>query len=114
MAMKSPMTGENRPLSEIYKVAGDDWADKVAAASMLEDTITVKRSQRQLKLIEDNPGMAINKSELLAKADGYNDVYEAVEARKAANKARVYLDSIKMRHSECMNEEANHRAEARL
>lgn len=108
------MTGDNRPLSQIYKEAGDEWADLTAAASLLEDTITVKRSQKQLKLIEDNPGMAINKSELLAKADGYNDVFESVQARKAANKARVYLDSIKMRHSEEMNHEANHRAESRL
>ena len=107
------MNKDNRPLSEIYKEVGDDWADLNAAATILEDTITIKRAQRQLAIGSELP---VNKTELIVKAmpESKNDVVEAAEARKAANKKKVYLDSIKMRHSEEMNLEANHRAEARL
>jgi hypothetical protein len=106
------VTGENRPISEIYRDAGDDWTDKNAAAQILEDTITLRRAERQLALGE----MAVNKSELIVKAsqESRDDVAEAIEARRVANKAKVVMEYWKMRYGEWQSEQANSRVEAKL
>lgn len=106
------MTGENRPLSEIWKEAADDWVDKDAAARLREETKSLRFSQR----CQAQGDIPVNRAEQNVKAspDWYEEVLLDVSARTAANKARVLMESIKMRHSEHMNDEANHRAEARL
>lgn len=103
---------ENRPLSEIWKEAADDWVDKDAAARIREDT----KSLRFAKRCQQMGDIPVNRAEQLVKADQdwYEEVLMDVNARTEANKAKVLMESIKMRHSEHMNEEANHRAEARL
>ena len=106
------MPEDNRPLSEIYKEAGDDWVEKDAIARMREDTKSLRFAQRCQALGE----MPVNRAEQTVKADPdwYKEVIEDVTSRTAANKSRVYLESVKMRSSEEMSENANHRAEMRI
>lgn len=103
---------DNRPWSEIFKQAADDWADKEAAAQLLEDTKSAVMAQRQAELGD----IPVNKAEQTVKASvgWYNHVEKVVEARKAANMAKVNLEYIRMKFTEWNNTEANHRAEARL
>jgi len=103
---------DNRPWSEIYAEAGDDWADKEAAASLLEDC----KSAYMAELCIGQGDIPVNRAEMNVKASRKWREYieNMVEARKQANKARVYLESIKMRAMEQHSKEATFRAEARL
>lgn len=100
------------PLSQIWKEAADDWVDKDAAARLLEETKSLRFAQR-CAMLGDIP---VNRAEQAVKADRgwYEEVVKTVDSRTEANKAKVLMESIKMRHSEHMNDEANHRTEARL
>jgi hypothetical protein len=102
----------DRPLSEVYKEAGDDWVEKDAIARLREETKSLRFAQR-CQTLGDIP---VNRAEQTIKGstDWYEEVIQDVGARTAANKAKVYMESVKMRHSEHMNDEANHRAESRL
>lgn len=102
----------NRPWSEIFKEAADDWVDKEAAAQLLEDTKSAIMAQKQATLGD----IPVNKAEQIVKAskDWSNHLSQIVEARKEANRAKVNVEYIRMKFTEWNNEEANHRAEARL
>lgn len=102
----------NRPLSEVFREAADEWVDLDAAARLREETKSLRFSQRCMALGE----MAVNKAEQLTKAsnDWHEEVLMDVEARTKANKARVYMESVKMRFQEWQSQEANARIEAKL
>jgi hypothetical protein len=106
------MISNDPPLSEVWKEAADDWVDKDAAARMLEETKTLRFAQKTAALGD----IPVNRAEQTIKAsrDWMEEVKSIVDARTVANKAKVYAESVKMRHSEHMNKDANHRAESRL
>ncbi len=106
------MEGENRPWSEIYWEAAQEWVDKEAAASLLEGSKSAVMAQEQAKLGD----IPVNRAEQVVKSGSFwaGHVKKIVEARKEANLAKVKLEYIKMRHMEHQSEEANHRAGARL
>lgn len=103
---------ENRPWSEIFKEAADDWVDKEAAAQLLEDTKSSIMAQKQAALGD----IAVNRAEQIVKAsdDWMVHINKIIEARRVANAAKVNLEYIRMKFTEWNNAEANHRAEARL
>lgn len=103
---------ENRPWSEIFREAADDWCDKEAAAQLLEDTKSSIMAQNQAMLGD----VAVNRAEQIVKAqpEWVEHITKIVEARKVANMAKMNLEYIRMKFTEWNNEEANHRAEARL
>jgi hypothetical protein len=102
----------DKPISQEWKEAADDWVDKDAAARLLEETKSLRFAQECAALGE----MPVNRAEQTVKANPQwmDEVTRIVQARTVANKAGVLKESIKMRHSEHMNDEANHRAESRL
>lgn len=106
------MISNDPPLSEVWKEAADDWVDKDGAARMLEETKTLRFAQKTAALGD----IPVNRAEQTVKAskDWWDEVVNIVNSRTEANKAKVYAESVKMRHSEHMNEDANHRAESRL
>ncbi len=95
-----------------YRRLGEDWADKEAAAQLLEDTKSAVMAQRQAALGD----MPVNRAEQVVKAssDWYEHVTKIVEARKAANLAKVQLEAIKIQYNEWNNAEANARTEKRM
>lgn len=106
----------NLPWSEQYRLAGEDWAEKEAAASLLEDTKSAVMAQRQAELLAMDAKMAVNRSEQIVKAspEWTQYVEETVGARKAANLAKVKMEFMKMRFQEHQSHEATARAESRL
>lgn len=98
--------------SDIYEAAGNDWADKEAAAQLLEDC----KSATLAQWCAEQGDVPVNRAEQAVKSSRrWRDyVEQTVEARKQANKAKVRLDSIKMRAMEQHAKEANYRAESRL
>jgi len=103
---------DNRPLSQIYAEAGADWVEKDAVARLLEETKSLRFAQRCQQLGD----IPVNRAEQIVKADPswYDEVTKMVHARTDANKARVYMETVKMRHSEHISTEANYRTEAKL
>ena len=103
--------GDNRPWSEQYRLAGEVWADKEAAAQMYEDTKSSILSQRCKELGD----IAVNRAEQEVKSSPFwrEHVRKIVEARKEANKARIELDYIRMKFYEWQSQQANSRAELR-
>lgn len=103
---------DNRPFSELYAEAGEDWADKEAAAQLLEDC----KSATMAQWCTEQGDIAVNKAEQLVKSSARWRSYidDAVEARRVANRAKVRLESIKMRAMEWQAKEANHRIEMKL
>ena len=120
---------DNRPWSDIYREAGMDWADKEAAAQLLEECRSAVLSQWMVEEMGNyvvpvtksgSPSaraeMAIGKAEALVKASSrwreYNE--KMIAARTDANKAKVRLESIRMRAMEQQAKDATARAEMRI
>lgn len=103
---------DNRPFSQIYLEAAEEWADLEAAADLLENMKSVSMAQH-CKQLGDIP---VNRAEQMVKASAeWQEYIEATnEARKKANLAKVRLEAIRMQYSEWQNSQANQRAEMRL
>jgi hypothetical protein len=106
------MPEDKRPWSEQYQIAGEDWAEKEAAASLLEDCKSAVMAQWQATLGD----IPVNKAEQTVKASPEWTEYieRTVEARRLANIAKVNMEAMKMKFNEWQNTEANNRTEARL
>jgi len=102
----------NAPLSEQFRRAADIWVDAEAAASLLEDTKSAFLSQQ----MQQHAALAVNRAEQIVKSSrAWTDYVEKmVQARKAANRAKVQLEYLRMKFNEWQSEEANKRVEARL
>lgn len=103
---------DNRPWSEQIYEAHTEWVDLDSAARMYEETKTIVFAQK-CQSLGDIP---VNRAEQTIKAtrEWYDWVANMVTARTQANKARAKLEFLRTKKDEYMNEEANHRAEARL
>lgn len=103
---------DDAPFSELYRLAGEKWADLEATAQLLEDTKSATMAQWQVELGD----IPVNRSEQTVKASArwYDHVASIVEARRDANKAKVYLESVKMRAMEVHAMEANQRTELKI
>ena len=99
----------NQPFSEQYRLVAKDWVDKDAAARMLEETKTAVLAQ--MKSAQGD--MPESKSERLVKAsDEWADfLRKMVDARTAANMARVKMKYIDMKYFEHQAANATARAE---
>ena len=93
---------------------GSDWADKEAAANLLEETRKSIRAKLVLKYL---PGAkAINKAEAMAEADAeyMKHIADMVDARRQATRARVKYDSYKIQIELIRSSESTRRAELTL
>lgn len=97
--------------SEEYRIAGLDWADKEAAAQMLEDSKSAVLAQKCAELGD----IPVNRAEQTVKASSFWAEYikKAVAARQEANVARVEMEYRRMRFNQRQSQEANARAEMR-
>lgn len=100
------------PVSEQYRLAARDWVDMDAAARMLEEGKSAYIAQ-QIDKLGDMPHAKADRQVRASKA--YADyIKNMVNAKTAANRQRVELDYLKMRHMERVSEEANARSERKL
>jgi hypothetical protein len=106
------MDGDNRSWADKYRNLGEIWVDLEAAAQLLEDMKSVVMAQRQAGMGD----MAVNKAEQAVKASPFWETYvnNIVEARKAANLAKVQLEALKMDFTVWNSEQANERAEFKM
>ena len=100
------------PVSEQYRLAARDWVDMDAAARMLEEGKTTYLAQQKAKL-GDIPD---SKAERTVKSsqEWADYIKKMVNTKTAANRQKVELDYLRMRHMERTSEEANARSERKL
>lgn len=105
--------GDNRPHSEVYREAAEDWCDKDAAARMLEECKTAFLEKRKNDLDPDLPDS--HRERIIKASEEWRDyLVKMVRARTAANKAKINLEYVEMKGWEQRSTEANRRAEMRL
>lgn len=104
--------GSSTSWSDRYREAGEDWADKEAAASLLEDSKSAVMAQWQTELGD----IPVNRAEQTIKASAKWREYvtDTVEARRQANLAKIRLEAIRMKSMEYQGKEANQRTELRI
>lgn len=98
--------------AEQYRLLGEDWVDKDAAASLLEETKTTFLNRRK----SDLGDIADNKAERIVKSSPEWEDYvtKMVEARRIANLAKIHLEVVRMRYFKEQGENANARTEMRM
>lgn len=100
------------PISEQYRLAAMDWVAMDAASRMLEEGKTTYLAQQKARLGD----MPDSKAEKLVKSspEWADYIKKMVNAKTAANRQKVELDFLRMRHMERTSEEANARSERKL
>jgi hypothetical protein len=108
--------GHNGTLADKYSMVGSRWIDEDNAARLLEESKTVVLEQRKNALVAVNPKMADAHAEREAKAapEWQEWIEGMVTARTRANRLKMALKVIDMRHSEQQSYEATKRAEMKL
>lgn len=106
----------NQPISEQFRLTGKQWASLDAAARMREEGKTTFLSSLKTKLIEDDPKMSEAKAERLVKSgrEWRSYIAQMVKDRSEANKLKITMEYLRMRHSEQQSYEATKRSEMRL
>ena len=102
----------NQPLSEQYRVIAKKWVDADNAARLLEETKSAVLSERMAALGD----VPVSHAERDVKAsDEWKEfIAKMVSTRSEANRLKLHLEYIRMRHSEQQSFEASKRAEMRL
>ena len=91
--------------------AGNDWADKNAAADLLEET---KRTV-MAGIMQDGEGSIAAREAFALSSSTYGEHLEQMtEARRLANRAKVKYDSLKTLAELRRSEESTRRTEMRL
>lgn len=106
----------NLPLSEQYRLVALKFVDADAAAKILEELKTARLSEMIGDAMRQDATLAYNKAEGLVKSSRVWQDYITgmVNARKLANRLKLQLEYIRMKHSEWMSSEATTRVERRL
>lgn len=105
-----------RPISERYRLAALDWVDKDAAARAYEDLRHTTRERMKQTLIEREGEMPDSHAErrVMATKEWEEYVRAGLAAKTEANKAKVYVDVLKMKFQEWIAADASARAEMKL
>jgi hypothetical protein len=106
------MPNADRPISELFRIASEEWVDADAAANLLEET----KSAVLAKLMMAEGDIPVSRAEMRVKAsDTWREhIEKMVDARANANLLKVRVDYLKMRFSEWNAADANARAERRI
>lgn len=102
----------NLPPSEQYRVAAKAWVELDGAARLLEETKTAVLSQK-MKALGDIPA-AHSEREVKASEEWSAFIKGMVDARTAANLAKVRMEWTRMKFMEWNSENATRRAEMKL
>lgn len=105
-----------QPISEQFRVVAKQWVDADAAASLMEELKTTTLEKIKSRLISDDGPMPDNTATRLAKcSDDWEEYLRSMCKHRAdANRLKVQLEYIRMRHREWIAADATARAEMRL
>lgn len=106
------ITENERPISELYRIAAKEWVEKEKAASLLEENKSSVLSQMMIA----KGDMPVSRAEMYAKAsqDWQDYIKAMVEARAEANLAKVRMKWTELVFSEWQSSDANARRERQM
>lgn len=113
-ALAQSVPKSERPISELFRLAGLEYADLNAAASLKEElrTATLARWKQEV-VLESGGNMPDNKAERIVKSSErwveYNT--DMVEQRRLADRARVQMKYYEIMDREKQSQEATARRE---
>ena len=116
-AMVQEMPQRERPISEQFRIVANQYADANAAAKLMEEMKTTTLENIKTRIMsEANEPMADNKAERLAKCsdDWKTYIKDMCGHRARADKLKLQLDYIKIKHSEQQQDRADARDEKRM
>ena len=93
----------DEPISEKFRLVAIRWADADAAANLLEETKSTFLEELKTRIIgEHNGDISEAKAERLAKCmpEWRDHIDRMCKVRAEANKRRVQLEYLRMKHSE--------------
>lgn len=110
------MPEKERPISEEFRIAAKEWVELDKAARLLDEMKSVTLAQMKTNLMAERGDMPDAKAERLCKSDPdwASYIKAMVEAKAAANLARVKMQWIEMRFSEWTSADANARKERHM
>mmetsp|Transcript_25569 Transcript_25569/g.61605 ORF Transcript_25569/g.61605 Transcript_25569/m.61605 type:complete len:127 (-) Transcript_25569:58-438(-) len=94
--------------------SGCDWADKCAAADLLEETKKSLLAQLTVEFLRQGGTKSAAEAKALACKEYKDHLVKMVNARKEANKARVKYDSMKVYLNMVRTYEASRRVEMQM
>lgn len=111
--MNAPAPSDhNQPPSERFRISARDWVEKDGAARLLEESKTAVLAQK-MKALGDKPA-AHAERDVKASEEWADYIKKMVDARTAANLAKVRTDYMRMKFSEWISMDATRRAEMKL
>jgi len=112
MATVTEMRGNNLPLSEQYRLVALKWVDAEAAKDILDETKSSVFAEKCLALGD----MPVSKAEMRVRGskDWQEHLDKIVAARREANRLKMQLKYIEMRHREWISANATNREEMRM
>lgn len=110
------LPAKEQPISEQFRIVAKQWVDADAAASLMEELKTTTLEKMKNDLIERDGPMPDNTATRLAKChpDWEQYLRDMCKHRADANRLKVQMEYIRMKHSEWQSAEATARAERRL
>jgi hypothetical protein len=110
------MPEKERPISEEFRIAAKEWVEQDKAARLLDEMKSVTLAQMKTNLMAERGDMPDAKAERLCKSHPDWEAYikAMVEAKAAANLARVKMQWIEMRYGEWQSADANARKERHM
>lgn len=110
------MKERDRPLSERYRLAANEWCEADAIARRLEELKTTALEQQKQKLIRERGAVPDSHAEREVKAAPAWEEYilNMVEARTVANRLKVTMEVLRMEERELRDRNETIRAEMRL
>lgn len=107
-----PLPKQEQPWSEQFRIVAKTWVELDGAARILEETKTAVLSQK-MKHFGDKPA-AHAERDVKASPEWDDFLRRMVEARTAANLAKVKMEYVRMKFAEWQAMDATARAEMRL
>lgn len=107
-----PLPEREQPWSEQFRIVAKNWVELDGAARMLEETKSAVLSQK-MKQLGDKPA-AHAERDVKSSPEWEDFIKRMVDARTAANLAKVKMEYVRMKFSEWNSMDATARAEMRL
>ena len=114
--MAKAMKEVDKPLSELYRLAALEWADKYSAWYTMSENKTTTLAVLKSREIEMDPRLSEAKAERMAKntVEWQEYMTKLCQLHKEALKLRAYKESVDMRYHEEQSAQANARHERKM
>lgn len=110
------MPESEQSIAERFRLAGEEWTDLDAAATLLEEMKTTTLEKMKTDYIQEYGHMADNKAERIVKSGkNWKDyIHRMCAARAAANRAKMQIEYLRVLERQMDRQEWLQRSERRM